>query len=147
MWWLKTGIILVVFLSAAKTAPTPFALDTSILPGTSIPTYYDIKLTIDSASSLLSGVVRIYAQIINNTDTLTLHSRGLTIQIIKVTVNSIVLENEYQHDVGNDLLHIKVSRELLEGENPTVEITYTALLQTNLLGIYRTAYKANGSTR
>lgn len=145
MWW-KTGIILVIFLSVAKTAPTPFASDASILPGTSIPTYYDIKLNVFD-SSPLSGVVRINTQIVNNTDTLTLHSRGLTIQIIKVTVNSLLLESEHQHDAEKDLLHIKVSRELLEGENPTVEITYTALLQTNLLGIYRTAYRANGSTR
>lgn len=147
MWW-KSGIILVVFLSVAKAAPTPFALDTSILPGTSIPTYYDVKLTFNVfGSSTLSGVVRIYVQIINNTDTVTLHSRGLTIQSLKVILNSVGLESEYSYEAENDFLHIKVSQELLEGERPYVDITYTALLQTNLLGIYRTSYKADGSTR
>lgn len=147
MWW-KSGIILVVFLSVAKTAPTPFVLDASILPGTSIPTYYDIKLSFNVfGSNTLSGNVAINVQIINDTDTLTMHSRGLTIQSIKVTLNSVEIENEYHIDDENDLLNIRVSRELLEGEKPRVFITYTALLQTNLHGIYRTSYKTSGSTR
>lgn len=150
MKWIKSGIFILVIISVITAAPMPLEADSSkVLPKTSVPFHYDLNLSLSAiGTSTVKGVVTIEIEIMEDTETLTLHNRGLAIDNITLTASGTELEQEHELEADKDFMHIKVlSRQLLKGEKVSAEITFTGSLQTNLFGIYRTSYKVNDSTR
>lgn len=150
MKWMNVGVLAVVFLSVIEAAPTALEEENSLrLPTTSVPTRYHVKLSFSvSGSRTVTGSVTIYIDIVENTDTITLHSKGLAISSLKLASNpGDEIAQTYDFEPEKDFLHIFASRELLAGEKVVLDISYTGQLQTNLLGIYRSTYKVGTATR
>lgn len=151
MKWIKSGIFSLVILSVIEAAPTPFIdVGSDLLPETSVPIHYDLKLSLRVAGSQpISGVVKIQIQIKEDTNVITLHSRNLAIEnIILMGAGSETLDQTHSLEADKDFLLIQVSsRTLRKDEKVSVEITFTGSFQTQFSGIYRTFYKVNDSPR
>lgn len=153
MEWIKKGIFLLALLSVSRAVPIPFAGgdDSRVLPVTSVPNHYDLKLALSVDDTIkTSGVVKIQIEILEDTNVITLNNRGLDIVSIKLLIESEPdeIHTTFDIDSDKDFMHIQVdSRELLRGEKVSAEITFTGTLQTLLLGIYRTQYKFNDAIR
>lgn len=154
MKWLKIGIVFVVFLSAARAAPAPAPFadedDPLRLPRTSYPLSYDITLAtnVHNGARNFNGFVKILIVVEEGTSRLTVHSRGSGIQSVvllnsadaAVNIETFVLETD------KSFLHIDPVAPLTAGTY-TLEITYTAQLNTGTNGFYRSSYTINGETR
>lgn len=153
MKWLKGGILFVAVLSAVLAAPTPFADEDSFrLPQTSRPIHYDIELKTDvhSGQSAFQGKVKIDIEIVEDTNVITLHNRGLKNLDVKLfdAASAPVALATLREDVDKDFLHIETeTKNLLAGESYTIEITYDGILQVGTSGFYRSSYKVDGETR
>ena len=153
MRWIQSGIFLVVLLLTVKAAPAPFADDDGLLrlPKSSVPTHYDIELKTDvhTGQRAFTGFVRIHIEIKENTDFITLHNRGLTIEEVKL-INSgeAVLETSLSSDGEKEFLIIEsLVRPLQVGELYTIEISYRGGLQLGTSGFYISSYRIDGGTR
>lgn len=154
MKWLKSGIILVVFLSSSWAAPVPFADedDPLRLPKTSVPLSYDIILTTnvhDEGDRVFSGIVFIDIEILDETEKITLHNRGLKIDGIKLSEKDgdEIIGATYGLESDKDFMHITSLSPLSIGRQYTIEISYNSLLDTGTNGFYRSSYRADGDTR
>jgi aminopeptidase 2 len=146
----QLGILLVIVVSTVKTAPTPKEVDSFKLPRTSIPLRYDLTLiTTVLVRREFTGIVIIYIEMTDDSDTITLHSKGLAVQSVNLTDSSseeIIQTHSFDED--KDFINIQsMSRQLLKGEKLTVEIAFSGLTQLNMLGFYRSSYKVNTSIR
>lgn len=155
MKWLKIGIVFVVFLSAAKAAPAPAPFadedDPLRLPRTSYPISYDITLSTSvhaGGARNFNGHVKILIEVTEVTSRLTVHSRGSNIQsvILLSSTNADVPISQYGLETDKSFLHIDAVAPLTAGRY-TIEITYTAQLNTGTNGFYRSSYTINGETR
>lgn len=123
------------------------------LPGTSVPVSYDLQLVtaLESGDRGFSGSVKILIQIVEDTDTLTLHNRQLTIETVKVTdgMDNEVPVEDPTHEPEEEFVHIKrTSETFTAGLSYTIEITFNGLLQLGTSGFYRSSYNAqDGSLR
>lgn len=151
MKWISGVLIAALLSNAVEAAPTVALGEENFLrlPKTSIPTRYDLKLAFSViGSSAIAGNVKIVIDIIENTDTITLHNRGLHVSSVKLATNLLEeIDQTFSFEPEKDFMHVVASRVLLAGEKVTLEIIYTGQLQTNMLGIYRSSYKANATTR
>lgn len=153
MKWLKSGIFLVVFLSSLWAAPTPFADDDGSLrlPKTSIPLHYDITLTttVHLGQRAFNGIVKIEIEIVENTNLITLHNRGLEVQSATLKMeNDTLVTVTISDDKAKEFLNIRsATRELLAGEKFTLELEYSGLLQLGTSGFYRSSYRVASVTR
>lgn len=153
MEWIKSGIFLLELLSVIRAVPIPFAIgdDSRLLPVTSVPNHYDLKLALSvDGTRKTSGVVKIQIEILEDTNVITLNNRGLEIVSIKLLIEKEPdeLYTTVEFDSDKDFMHIQVdSRELQRGEKVSAEITFTGSLQTILLGIYKASYKFNDAIR
>jgi len=151
-WWIKSGIILVIALSVSA-APTPEAdeEDSLRLPGNSIPLSYELSLWASPHTSrrAFNGTVRITIQITENSNRITLHNKELLVEsvVVKDSGSNEMLQM-VTYEPAKDFMQIHIlSRQLIAGERITVEITYTGLIQTNMLGFYQSTYTVDNKTR
>lgn len=151
MKWKTSGAICAVFLVTIWAAPTPFAVDDYLrLPNASVPTHYDLSITTsDLGQREFSGTVIINVDVIENTDVITLHNRGLSIDnVILQYDNDEVIEQTIEPDEEKEFLHIRITDgQILAGAKVSIEISFTGQLQLNSYGFYRSSYKKNGATR
>lgn len=144
-WWNRI-LISSVLLSAGWTAPNTFASEDPLrLPKTSKPLHYDLALSLvnlDLGDRTFEGSVTILINILEETNKLTLHNRGLAI-IDKRLINSrdrnILRLSEPETD--KEFVHFHSSMTLLKGENITLELTFVGQLRNDVLGFYRSSYK------
>lgn len=153
MKWLKIGIVFVVFLSAARAAPAPAPFadedDPLRLPRTSFPLSYDITLTtnVHNGARNFNGFVKIVIVVEEGTARLTVHSRGSGIQsVVLLNSTDAVVTTDFVLETDKAFLHIDPVAPLTAGTY-TLEITYTAQLNTGTNGFYRSSYTINGETR
>lgn len=151
MKW-KSGIILAVFLSASWAAPKPFAVEDPLrLPRNSKPSHYDLALNlpnVDSGSTSFDGTVTIEIEILEETNSLTLHNRGLVIQAVKLFDS--IAEDIYDSEIPEaekEFVNFRANRLLSVGENVTLEVTFSGELRSDLTGLYRSSYKLNDTIR
>lgn len=154
MKWLKSGILLAVLLATVNTAPSQEA-DAEEgelrLPKSSVPMHYDLELTtnVHDGSRSISGIVRINIEIRENTDFITLHNHGLTMDEVKLIASSQAeLAIAYTLDEEKEFLIIEsLTQPLQVGQLFTLEISYRGLLQLDTIGFYRSSYRVDGGTR
>lgn len=152
MKWLRSGILLVVLIATVKTAPAPFADEESLrLPKTSKPISYDLTLTtnVHNGEREFSGLVKIVIEIVEATDFITLHNRGLTIESVKLkNAAEAELDISFSEDKPKEFLIIEsLTRPLDVGSRFTVEISYKGFLQGGTNGFYRSSYLVGSETR
>lgn len=153
MEWMKSGIFLVLFSSAAWAAPVPFADDDPLrLPRTSVPVHYDIELTtsVHSGERGFSGIVKIDIEVLENTPTLTLHNSGLTITSAKVfdSLGTELNDVDQTNEPEKSFIHLnKITGVFESGESYRIELAFTGLLATNMNGFYRSQYTVGPVTR
>lgn len=149
MKWLESGIFLVVTFLVLKAANS----EAQRLPRSSEPTHYDIELTtnVHLGQRAFTGFVRIEILIKENSDSITLHSRGLTIEQVRLLDwDANVLEVVSRAETQNNFLIIEglgTPLQLQEGETYWVEITYRGQLSVGTSGFYRSSYTFDGVTR
>lgn len=124
------------------------------LPNNTIPHTYDITLTtsVDEDIFDFDGTVNIVLEAIEESSSITLHVRQLTIKTISLLVldtGADIALNEYTLDAVTEFLVIPLkSKKLEKGKTYRLSITYTGILRTDNGGFYRSKYvDANGITR
>jgi Peptidase M1 N-terminal domain len=153
MKWLKSGIILLLVVSAVTAAPVDLADDDDSLrlPQSSWPLSYDLTLTtnVHAGVRAFTGKVIISIEIKAATNFITLHNRGLTINDVKLKSNSgNELEIDHKSDAVKEFLVIEsLTTPLQSGDQLTVEIEFNGLLQTGTSGFYRSSYVFEQVTR
>jgi len=151
MWWLKCSVILVTVISVSA-APTPFADELSELrlPGTSVPSSYELSLTTNVHRGLLAytGNVKIRITITAATNIITLHNSGLVIsQVILSDEFGAEIANTYATDSDKSFLNVQVESELAAESELTLDINFSGNLKTGTAGFYRSSYVVDGTTR
>lgn len=156
MRWLKSGILLVVLISTVKAAPLTEAEnedDPLRLPKTSAPINYDIELTtnVHAGQTAFTGFVKIEIEIVENTDSITLHNRGLTIAEVKlVNYDGEEFGVVSRADTQKQFVIIEgLDRplQLRAGEIYRIEISYRGQLSLGTSGFYRSSYTVDGIRR
>lgn len=132
----------------------PFADDPSRLPLNVIPVHYDLKLTAMTGSKFsavrsYSGSVRIHIKIFETGNSITLHSRGLTVAKIKLTglEGGSEIATTYTFTTNYDFLTINTgSTSLSQGQDFSLEIDFTGNMRVDMGGFYRSSYRADNET-
>lgn len=103
------------------------------LPNNTRPTHYDLHVSteIHSGNFTFEGVVRINVTVVEASNTITLHSRGQTIhQLIVQNSDGTVIPNTHELDAEREFLIISVTQALQQNQEITLEITFSAVLET-----------------
>lgn len=132
----------------------PFADDPSRLPTNVIPVHYDLNLRAMTGSKFsgeraYTGSVKIHIRIVSNTNSITLHNRGLTITNIILTGvgGGTPITTTYSIVTNYDFLVIDTSSTILsQGQEFTLQIDFSGNMRTDNGGFYRSSYRANGET-
>lgn len=127
--------------------PAPFADEDPLqLPKTSLPIRYDLTIStsVETGELDFSGDEIIEIEITQETDTITLHNHGLTIESLRLLNDAGEPLNIIQSEVseGDFLLIKSVDRVLNEGELLKVEVKFGGLLQLGTSGFYRSSYRS-----
>jgi aminopeptidase N len=117
------------------------------LPNNTKPIRYDVSLKTDvnRGETAFTGTVRIRIEAVENSNTITLHSRQLTIDTIEVFANPdttpilVPSTSNYVDDV--EFLVITASSQMVANQQYLVVITYHGLLRDDNMGFYRSSYK------
>lgn len=120
------------------------------LPNDTKPETYDITLNtrVDSQNFTFEGNVKIGITVIEETSTIKLHHRQLTIVSITLwttTIPPLLIDlNEFTYDQDVEHLIIPIANgPLLANTSYTVEIIYTGTLRQDNGGFYRSRYLNN----
>lgn len=121
----------------------PVDTDTSyLLPTNTKPISYDIELTtnIHLDNIDFSGNVKIVIDVIQATDTITIHAHeNLTISEVKLD-GAVIPSTGITKDLVRQFLIIKTTPIILQGTKPVLEISYTGELRTDQAGFYKSTY-------
>lgn len=103
------------------------------LPNDTFPVHYDIYLrtSIHNGNPVFTGVVRIDISVIEATNSITLQSRQHIIQglgLFNQDGSAVVTTLTYTYDSDTEFLTILSSTELTVGQQLTVQVSYTGLL-------------------
>lgn len=135
-------------------ATSPFNPTTFRLPNDTVPLHYDLRIRTEIQADyfLFTGTVRIDIRVLEDTDTITLHSNVLNI-IQEVNVfnsdGSLLEGNATRAFLGSgfEFLTITLPSLLEVDQQVTVEISYISNLRTNFRGFFRRSYQVDGLTR
>lgn len=152
MRWTSVGIIAVLFFaSTIRAAPIVLDDDDPLrLPRNSIPIHYDITLTtnVHNGERNFDGVVIIEIKITAETDTLTLHNRGLTPLSYRLYDNSLEdVAINISADASRDFFFITAEKVLQVDELYFIEIAYNGQLGISMNGFYISSYRIGTETR
>lgn len=103
------------------------------LPNNTWPLHYDIYLrtSVHTGDNIFHGVVRINIDVLENTNSITLHSRLHLIQGLHLfTVNGSAFDTTltFTYDSDLEFLTISSSAELVAGQELIVQVTYIGIL-------------------
>jgi aminopeptidase N len=125
--------------------------DSLRLPETSIPLHYDLLMSteIHLGARNFNGNVKIDIEIKEETETITLHSRGLSIISLKLFDDEkIQIESIYSLNVEKEFLIIlSTSRTFKTGEKFKIEIEFSGLMQLGTEGFYMSSYRTGDEQR
>lgn len=116
------------------------------LPNNTRPEFYEVQLVtfIDRGEFNFSGTVRIDVRVLEESKTITLHARRLTIDSVQLSDsygNPIEDDVTFAYDVTKEFLTISTGKTMLQrGEKYLLKIFYIGELRTDLGGFYRSSY-------
>lgn len=124
------------------------------LPNDTIPTRYDINIVtnVHTGDFNFSGIVTIVVEILQDTKSITLHQRQLTITSIELTDNQANTFDlhPYEYDTVTEFLKITPLNNVTLTKNKTffLKIQYNGELREDQKGFYRSSYKDDsGNTK
>lgn len=148
MKWLKFVILIVLYTKSSHCKPSEkvstFNENSIRLPGHTRPINYDVDLIVNvfNGTRTYSGKVNIKIAVDVATDVITLHNKGLNISQVTLTaMNNDELLNSIALDASRDFLMVKVDRQLVVGDEYSLEISFDGLLSTGKSGFYRMEYR------
>lgn len=127
--------------------------DSLRLPKSSVPVHYDIDLTtnVHTSSRALTGSVKIDIRVVENTDSITLHNSGLTINEVKLfnaAETELAVVSRAESDKSFLIIEgAETPLGLQAGSQYRIEISYRGNLGVGTDGFYRSSYTADGVTR
>lgn len=142
------------FASDPLTDVQPFADDPSRLLTNVIPVHYDLKLTAMTGSKFsavrnYTGSVKIHVKIAENTNSIRLHSRGLSISSIVLTglQGGSPISTTHTFNTTYDFLTVDTGSTLLSvGQDFSLEINFSGNMRLDMGGFYRSSYRAGNET-
>lgn len=163
---LKVFVIFLGLLAFAKSIPMPFREEVPAdevvafspyadsidgksyrLPNNTKPLRYDVSLMTDvnRGETAFAGNVRIRIVAVENSNTITLQYRQLTIETIQVFSNPdaipLLIPSSFNYVEDVEFLTITVATELAATQEYLVVIAYQGLLRDDNMGFYRSSYK------
>lgn len=149
-WKNRSKLFLVAVLIAVISDTTLAQAQDERLPESVAPEHYDLSLTttVHTGARNFTGYVKIRVRILANTDSITLHNRGLMIQSLVLKSNSTgnVVSTSFANDASKDFLIIASAANLIQGEHYDIEIQFGGNLRTDMGGFYRSQYRVSGET-
>jgi hypothetical protein len=137
--------LIVLYLSGCSCKPAKQADETSIrLPGHTRPLNYDVNLAVHvfNGTREYSGKVKIQIACVVATDVITLHNKGLQISRVTVTdKNNFELHESIAFDASRDFLFVNLERQLIVGDEYSLEISFDGFISMGQSGFYRMEYK------
>ena len=132
----------------------PFA-DEGRLPKDVIPVHYDLSLTTnvhENGNRAITGFVKILVKVLTQTNSITLHNRGLTINYVNVLTKDGLgsIQVDFSHDNTREFLAITPVNPqvvLSAGNEYYIEISFRGNLRTDMGGFYRSLYYVSGETQ
>lgn len=122
----------------------------SYLPATTTPVRYDLHITtnVHAGTRRFDGVVLIHLVALEDTNTITLFNRALTIRTVTLYNAAENVLDILNFSTTAEVLTITLLDELKKDTVYILEIEYNGNLQTSDSGFYRSSYPAaNGATR
>ncbi|XP_018321847.1 aminopeptidase N-like [Agrilus planipennis] len=156
MLWVAILVPILIILPADGQFPLPDFEKTEIterqgvgsyrLPNDVIPIKYYLTLEPEFDTFGFDGIAEINLQVINETNTITLHSVELTLQ--NLTINCASPAEDYSNltieysflDLARQFLVITLSRNVAPGSECTLLILYEGILNQDSHGFYRAQY-------
>lgn len=122
-----------------------------VLPGESIPTFYDVRLFLDPSNvDYFTGEVSIRILPTIDTDMIVLHAMEMSINNIEVYSDRDSLTNMFdsytlaQNDTH--FLRIRLNGTISPMQPHTIHINYTGQYAENMFGIYVSTYQSGQQT-
>ncbi|XP_075037443.1 endoplasmic reticulum aminopeptidase 1-like [Mixophyes fleayi] len=117
------------------------------LPTDVIPLHYDLHIHPNLTTLTFSGLAKIRIAVIQQTSSIILHSKHLTITETSVErkIGSSLLQQDLfllEHPM-NEQIALQAADPLIPGENYTIYIAYNANLSHSFSGFYKGTYKAS----
>jgi aminopeptidase N len=115
------------------------------LPNDTIPIRYDIQLTtrVDEGNFDFTGNVKINLRIVTQTNTITIHSKQLTILSTELrnSVGGVIGTQPATLDPVTEFLTVQtLVGQLAAGQEYVLEINYNGILRQDDQGFYRSSY-------
>ncbi|XP_075037393.1 endoplasmic reticulum aminopeptidase 1-like [Mixophyes fleayi] len=116
------------------------------LPTDVIPLHYDLHIHPNLTTLTFSGLAKIRIAVIQQTSSIILHSKHLT--ITETSVERKIGSSLLQQDLFlleqpiNEQIALQAADPLIPGENYTIYIAYNANLSDSFRGFYKSTYKA-----
>lgn len=115
------------------------------LPNNTEPVSYNISLSTDIhiGDFGFQGEVMIIIRALENTNSITLHSRQTIIERIDLfTINGTLYQANvpFVYDSEVEFLTINFAEELVAGQELSIQISYQGFLRSELMGFFRTSY-------
>ncbi len=118
-----------------------------VLPKVAIPSHYQISIfNVDSVAETFHGEVSIDLNVIETTDKIYLNYRDLNITHAHLKVDGVDLPvKSIDHVKEKETVIINLESPV-DPTNATITLKYTAIIQTNMAGFYKSKYKdVNGN--
>jgi puromycin-sensitive aminopeptidase len=106
------------------------------------PERYDLEFHIDPSQPTFTGVARIAIVVDETTDTIDLNAVGLEISSARIADESLGVALDEEHE----LVALSLPRALEAGAKTEIELAFTGGYREDLIGAYRSFYKAPDGT-
>jgi len=120
------------------------SVDGHRLPRCVIPHHYDIVWEPDLASSTFAGTVHIFGQVTEPTETVTLHSAGLTIDSARITADGTTTNATAEVIEDLEQLRLSIGSPIVVGPIE-IELSFHAPFNEQLVGLYRSTAVIDGA--
>ena len=118
------------------------------LPNETVPELYLINLSFGDfheGDLSFSGNVMISIRVLENTDTITLHSSGLlVVNTVLTTSVNVEISHTIDFNTERELLILKTSETLVKDSMVRLTINYRGTIRSSITGVYRGSYLHNG---
>lgn len=116
------------------------------LPNDTIPIHYDVDIfaRIGSEDDAFNGTVKITLKVIEDTKSIVLHARQLTVDFVRILDEAKVIDCTADYSEGNTTEFLTITPEnelcLPKGKELILEIVYKGNFRRDIEGFYVTAY-------
>lgn len=117
------------------------------LPKTTKPLWYNIEIRtrVDEGDKKFSGSVEIEIEVLQETNTIVLHSKDLRILSTSLKLVDRDIEVTPNENADNQFLNLVASENLVVGERYKVKVEYEGTLKDEARGFFLRHYYTNGN--